>query len=548
MWSSTTWPRLALALFCLALPLTAGAQEEEPEVVPDIFTVFNTGREIPGSLDATIESANAGSNTANTIQFGVGELEGLTLTLESEPLLPDIDLLALDPAVDRNVDLDATNVLGFRIETATDVGLDFTLLHVKSGQATLVDLEIEGTAEDSEGKRLPARFLVDADAALGFRYSADHVIRDNIVGAGSVVKEGEATLRLSGVNTYGGGTEVKEGNLLGHRDSIQGNVLVEEDAVLAFEDRTETATHLYSGQITGEGKVIKLDSHILHFDSGLLAVTGGAEIVDGTLTGDSDTITSDVTIGAGALFQLVQTADGEYAGNITGGGKFEKEGSADLTLAGTNSFSGGIDIISGKLFGNSGSIPGDIALSNGSSQVIFDQSATIGDGIHSGNISGVGKLVKQGLGTLTLSGTSTYTGDTEIVEGTLRGDAQSLVGNIVLSSVDATAEFSFAGSQTFDGFISDLGNVTKSGTGTLILNAPNSYTGATTINGGTLRLETDLPSTSSVTLAAGATLENAQSTGVTTIHGGLVSRGRIILGGVTDALLVEAGSARLEAG
>ena len=559
MWSSTIWPRLAFVLFCLALPLTGSAQEEEPEVVPDIFTVFNNSREIPGSLDAAIESANAGSNTANTIFFSADDLQNLTLTLESEPLLPDIDLHAdlppPDPASHRNVDLNATAALGFRIDTATDVGIDFTLLHVKSGQATLVDLDIQGTAEDSTGNRLPARFVVDADAALGFRYSADHVIRDNIVGAGSVVKEGEATLRLSGVNDYSGGTEIKEGNLLGHRDSIQGNVLVEEDAVLAFEDRTETATHLYAGEITGKGKVIKLDSHNLQFGSGLLAVTGGVEIVDGTLTGDSETITSDVTIGAGALFQLVQTAAGEYAGNITGGGRFEKGGSADLTLAGTNSFSGGIDVISGKLFGNSGSLPGDIALSTGSSQVIFDQNATTGDGTHSGNISGAGKLIKQGLGTLTLGGTSSYTGDTEVAEGTLRGDAQSLVGNIVLSSVDATAEFSFAGNQTFDGFISGGGisgggNVTKSGTGTLTLNAPNSftYTGATLISGGTLRLETDLPNTSSVAVSAGATLENAQSTGRTTIHGGLDSRGRIVLGGVTGALLVEAGSANLRPG
>nr|MCS5636081.1 hypothetical protein [Myxococcota bacterium] len=326
MRSSGNWRhhagRAALGLACLVLSFPAWGQEEDP----DVFFVLNNGRDIPGSLDDAITAANAGTNTHNEIRFGVAEVEFLTLILGSEPVLPDIDLLAADPSVERQVDLDATDVLGFKINTDSDVGADFVLLHVKSGRATLVNLDIFGTALDEEGEAIPSQFVVDADATLGFRYDEDYSIDDNITGGGSVVKEGPATLRVGGTNTYSGGTEVKEGELLGHRDSIQGDIVVDEGAFVTFEDRSETADHIYFGEITGDGSLIKTGSHSLQFSSGKLALTGGIEIVGGTLSGDTESISGDVSIQRGALFQLTQTLSGDYAGNITGEGSLEKGG------------------------------------------------------------------------------------------------------------------------------------------------------------------------------------------------------------------------------
>ena len=535
--------RLALGLVCAGLALPAWGQEEDP----DIFFVINNGREIPGSLDEAITAANDGTNTHNEIRFGIGELDFLDLILASEPLLPDIDLMAADPSVEREVDLDATDVTGFRINTATDVGADFVLLHVVSGQATLVNLDIFGTAVDEEGDSIRSQFVVDADATLGFRYDEDHAIDDNITGGGSVVKEGPATLRLGGENTYSGGTQVEEGELLGHRDSIQGNILIEEGAFVTLDDRTESASHVYVDEITGEGSLIKTGSHILQFSTGTLAVTGGIEVADGILTGDTETISGDINIQSGAEFQLIQSSlDGEYADDISGEGRLEKGGAKILTLSGENTFSGGIEVVSGTLLGSSQSIPGNVLLSQSTSEVHFNQTEEIGDGVHSGDISGVGKLVKDGPFTLTLDGTSSHQGGTDVLDGTLRGNARSLAGNIFLASAESKVEFAITDDQTFADAVSGSGEFVKSGGGSLTLTTSNSHSGATRIEAGTLRLAASLSGTSGVNVAAGASLATAVSS--TVVNGNLESHGRLELGPTNGILGITNGTAKLEPG
>ena len=566
MTSLPSWPRLAfagaIALICLMGPSPVAAQEQEPD--PDIFGVTNNGREIPGSLDVAIEAANDGSNTANVIQFVAG-LEDQTLILTAEPVLPAINMPAADPGdpeTNRSVDLDATEATNFEIRSATDVGENFTLLHVASGTATLVNLDIQSGAENEEGEILRGQFRVDEGAALGFRYAGARLIEENITGDGKVIKEGAETLRLLGENNYLGGTEVKEGELLGNQNSLRGDFVVEKDAQLTFEDTSETATHLYGGAITGEGKLVKQGDHILQVQTGgSLGVAGGIEIQAGTINGDTETICGDpenicgdIVIGQGALLNLVQSTAGEFASNITGSGKLEKGGLGDLTLSGTNTFSGGIEVVTGVVKGNSASLPGDIQLKGSSSRVHFVQSEEIGDGTHSGTISGEGALIKSGPRTLTLTGTSTYAGDTEIEDGTLRGDTRNLVGDIILRSGTASIEFAVNDTQTFSRVVKEVttlpqgGNFIKSGSGVLTLTQPQTYSGATEIRAGTLRIQQALSSTTGVTVESGATLENAALAGDTSIRGDLVSRGHLVLGGLNSSFRVNQGGALFESG
>ena len=149
-----------------------------------------------------------------------------------------------------------------------------------------------------------------------------------------------------------------------------------------------------------------------------------------------------------------------------------------------------------------------------------------------------GSLIKTGIGTLTLNAENTYTGNTAITAGkvvlgsnaatlgvggtvtladatTLETSANTIVANAVtLSGGQATfSTVSANNSLTISKAIDGAGGLIKSGTGTLTLDAANTYKGGTTVNAGTVVLATDTASLGSgaVTLKAGTTLDTAAS-------------------------------------
>ena len=150
----------------------------------------------------------------------------------------------------------------------------------------------------------------------------------------------------------------------------------------------------------------------------------------------------------------------------------------------------------------------------------------------SGTIGGPGSLTKIGLGILTLSGSSTYTGATNVNAGTLQAGAtnafspfsaftvasgatldlnnfnQSIgslagAGSVTLGSATLTTGNDNT-STTFSGTLSGTGGLTKIGNGTLTLSGISSYSGATAVNAGTLIVNGSIAS-SAVTVNSGGT-------------------------------------------
>ncbi|EDT8677262.1 hypothetical protein XX79_004737, partial [Salmonella enterica subsp. enterica serovar Mbandaka] len=78
---------------------------------------------------------------------------------------------------------------------------------------------------------------------------------------------------------------------------------------------------------------------------------------------------------------------------------------------------------------------------------------------------------------------NSYSGGTLISDGTLVASNVEALGTGDVTD-DATLELNTGG--TFDNAIGGSGNVVKSGADTLTLSGSNSYTGGTTISGGTL--------------------------------------------------------------
>ena len=147
-----------------------------------------------------------------------------------------------------------------------------------------------------------------------------------------------------------------------------------------------------------------------------------------------------------------------------------------------------------------------------------------------GSLTGAGGLVKSGAGTLTVSTTNDFTGPTTITGGVLAvaalgdagtpssiGAASTSAGNLVinggtlrltgsqtntnrnatLGAAGGTIDIATAGSSLqISGALSGAGRLTKAGPGTLLLASANTYSGGTTIDGGTIYLAGATPNVS----------------------------------------------------
>jgi outer membrane autotransporter protein len=179
-------------------------------------------------------------------------------------------------------------------------------------------------------------------------------------------------------------------------------------------------------------------------------------ISGGTLIGDSDSL-QGTAITNNATLVFDQTVAGAYGGVISGSGTVVKDGSGTLTFTGANLYSGGTVINAGILqLGGANRLATGGALTvnafgtfdlNGFDQAVGDfsgsglvtlGSATLTAGTASsttfaGVISGSGGLIKQGSGTLFLTGASTYDGPTNVNAGILTVNG-SLTSNVFVGA------------------------------------------------------------------------------------------------------------------
>ncbi|MEO8388480.1 autotransporter domain-containing protein [Polaromonas sp.] len=269
----------------------------------------------------------------------------------------------------------------------------------------------------------------------------------------------------------------------------------------------------------GEGSLnIRSGATVIVNGSRTLHVGGAA---DGFVTigniGPSGTLdASAVVLGtAGSLIRFNQndSTDYTFSAAISGTGSVVVLGNspAATILTGANSYTGGTLVANGgHLKGTTTSLQGTIS---NDGRVEFDQ---IANGTYAGSISGTGTLLKQGSGTVILSGTNSYTGATIISGGTLRGTTSSLQGFI---TNNGNLEFSQPGNGTFAGVISGIGPVVKSGTGNVNFSGTNTYSGSTVVSGGTLSVNGSLTN-SAVQVLNGGTLGGTGSVRNTTIQSG----------------------------
>ncbi|MDH4413216.1 MAG: autotransporter-associated beta strand repeat-containing protein [Rhizobium sp.] len=355
------------------------------------------------------------------------------------------------------------------------------------------------------------------------------------IGAGTLVLTGSVggqtamTIREGALNVRGaaslgpaaGATQVLSGAALQIQGGFSTNVApltlngqgIANDGAL----RNISGFNSYNGAIS-LGSATRINS-----DSGRLDIV---DIISGTNT--------NLTFG-GAGDISVNNAIRIGTGSLT------KDGAGTLLLNGVNTYTGTTSINGGQMYATSGNAISDTgavvladaagvifgvssaetigSLSGGGmtgGHVFLDTRLTTGGNntstTYAGRITGVSGLTKVGTGTLTLSRVTEYSGDTIISGGVLQlGDGGTTGGLNSSTNVinNATITFNRSDDFTISNIISGTGGLTKQGAGILTLTGANTYTGATRIEGGTLKLGAggSLSSASLITVSAGATFD-----------------------------------------
>ncbi|EKE2598493.1 autotransporter-associated beta strand repeat-containing protein [Salmonella enterica] len=437
------------------------------DVTDDATLELNTGGTFDNAISGSGQVVKSGDDVLTL--SGANSYSGGTLISDGTLVASNVEALGTG---------DVTNDAVLELNTGGDFdnAISGSGQVVKSGDKTLT---LSGTNSYTDGTLISGGTLVASnvealgsgdvtnDAVLELNTGGDF---DNAIsGSGQVVKSGDETLTLSGANSYTGGTTISGGTLVASNVEALGTGDVTDNAVLELNTGGD-----FDNAISGSGQVVKSGDETLTL-SGTNTYTGGTTISGGTLVATSvDALgTGDVTDDA----TLELNTGGTFDNTISGSGRVVKSGDGALTLSGANSYSGGTLISDGTLVASN-------VEALGTGDVTDDATLELNTGGTFDNaISGSGQVVKSGDETLTLSGANSYTGGTLISGGTLVATSVEALGTGDVTD-DATLELNTGGD--FDNAISGSGNVVKSGADTLTLSGANSYTGGTTISGGTL--------------------------------------------------------------
>ena len=249
---------------------------------------------------------------------------------------------------------------------------------------------------------------------------------------------------------------------------------------------------------------------------------------------------------------------------VAGSSGLNKSGTGTLTLTGNNTYSGGTEISAGTLQIANGT--GSTATAGtGSIQIdangtlIFNYGAT--QDSFGNNLTGTGTIIQNGPNELGLTGVNSFSGLIQIntnnvafvgansgngqpriaigSNGLLKLGAGFIGGTLTISELSGagainealtttsgtrTLNINQGSTTTFSGVMSDSTlsrylAVIKSGTGTLVLSGPNTYTGATTVSNGTLEVDGQIAN-SQVTVNGGTLDGSGTIYGPVTLNSG----------------------------
>ncbi len=459
------------------------------------ITGTNTGFTVNGAGNTTIGGAiGTGNGTLNKAGAGLLTLSAANLYTGATSVTDGT--LAVANAAGLGTIAGGTTVssgAALRIENVA-IGAEALILN-GTGIGGTGALTATGTSSTSGTVSLAT------NSTVGVAAGADSLTLSGAVsGSGALTKVGAGTLTLSGTNTYTSATNVNAGNLILSGGSAIANtgavVLADVSGANLQINASETIGSLAGGGITG----------------------GNVNLQGNTLTtGDASSTT--------------------FAGVISGsGGSVIKTGAGTLTFTRANTYSGKTTIANGTLsiasidavasnaqpLGKNAALDLGVAATSSGRLLYTGAATTLSKDINAlGN--GTDTIQNAGSGLLTLSGTLTMAGTT-----------LNLVGGASGIRVTSTITGLPAGSDLV------IGN------GTTTLQNENTYTGTTTVSGGTLLVNNTTGSgtgTGDVTVSNSSTILGGSGTvaGNLTVNAGALiapgsaasTAGTLTIGGST---------------
>nr|WP_281167854.1 autotransporter domain-containing protein [Amorphus coralli] len=422
------------------------------DAVTTNWTTSNVDRNGPWNSSVGVFSGKAGTMTVSSTEAFD------TLQFKTDDYRIEGGTLALSPASGAagivNVDANVTATIASTIADGT--GTQFT----KQGSGTLV---LEGTNTYTGATTIAAGTLkVASDAALGadggqitmaggtlevsersfnsnrrveivvaeanVAVAADRVLglEGEISGTGRLMKSGDGELRLTGNNTYTGGTGVQGGKLYGTASSISGDVV--NAGTVEFAQATDGT---YAGTIGGmngmAGQMVKTGA-------GTLTLTGASSldwtIDEGALKASAERFEGDVAIAADAALTLEQDTVAVYSGTVLGEGLLQIAGGG-VTLASDSSAFEGTAIVRDAEFRLAGDLGGTLVLEQAA---VLAGNGTVGDT----SVEALAAIAPgNSIGTINVAGDITFTaGSTYEVETDPASSSADLIaasGTVTLS-------------------------------------------------------------------------------------------------------------------
>lgn len=238
--------------------------------------------------------------------------------------------------------------------------------------------------------------------------------------------------------------------------------------------------------VTGTGQLTATDLISIGRGVGLpssISIENGGTVVAGRVfLGDGPNLGSLTVDGLGSALtvNLDRPSKNQFLVGGLGNGNLTVKNGANVLVGGTGllelGFSGGTTL--GTLVIGDGGTAGtvtatEVRMNTVGSSIVADFTDTL---TLSPLISGVGSLIKDGAGTLNLTGMNTYTGETVIHDGTLALSGQGRISGSSNVVVDGTLDVSAAvGAQIND--LSGGGSVLLGGTTLMINNAASTFGG-----------------------------------------------------------------------